>query len=209
MTFAELKAELFDRGTSYLEDSGAGIARAERWLNEGYRQIVNMQSWPFVIATATGTADAGFVTAADLRRVLLVADASAGVGTPGLSLRKATYEELVGDDSADLAETGTPYQYYIDGGTTIRAFPVGGTIFVRYVKRVAPLTGTDEPIFDEEYHGIIVDLAMIPAYIDSDNYEAAAALRAEVNLKLSAMVDDYQVDAREVSFIQLNHPYDG
>lgn len=208
MTFAELKTEFFARGTDYLNEDAAGVTRAENWLNQAYREILNRHVWPFTIATQTGSAGAGTVAVTDLRKVLLVADTTSGT-TPGRPLRKATYDELVRDDEVDLNQTGSPAFYWIDQGATIRAWPVGGTIFVRYTKRVAPLTGTGTPIFAEEYHNLIIQRAMMLAYLDTDNFGAWAALKQEFEQALAMMAADYQLDTREVSYIQMRTPYDG
>lgn len=204
MTFNELKDELFARGTNYLEEDASTEARAERWLNQAYREILNLHAWPFLQATATGSAGAGFVSIADFRKIRVVSDITPGYD---VHLGRATFEELL-VENGDLTETGDPEWYYVDNDDTVKAFPVGGTIKVYYIKRVDPMSGTNEPIFDEEYHNLIVDKAMIKAYIDSDNFEAAAALRDATDLALAAMAEDYFLDSRETLFIDVA-PYDG
>lgn len=204
MTFNELKEELFARGTNYLEEDASTEARAERWLNQAYREILNLHPWPFLQATATGTAGAGYVSIADLRKLRAVSDITPGYD---VHLGRASFEELL-EENGDLTETGDPEWYYVDGTATVKAFPVGGQIKAYYIKRVDPMSGTDTPVFDEEYHNLIVDKAMIKAYIDSDNFEAAAALREETNLSLTAMAEDYFLDSREVMFIPVDS-YDG
>jgi hypothetical protein len=209
MNFSELKDELYARGADYLEDDAASVARAERWLNQAYREILNLHAWPFLQASATGTADAGEVTVSDLRKIRFVTDTDDG--DPGRKLTRVSLDELVADEdeSFDLTRTGRPEFYYLDSDDTIKAYPVGGTIRVYYFKRVAPMSAdADEPIFDEEYHPLIVDRAMIKVYIDSDNFEQAAALREEYNLGLRAMAEDYLLESREVKFIPVD-PYDG
>jgi hypothetical protein len=204
MNFTELKDELFARGTNYLEEDAETEARAERWLNQAYREILNLHVWPFLQTTATGTAGAGEVAIADFRKIRVVTDISPGYD---VHLGRSSFEELL-VDFGDLTDTGDPEWYYVDGTATVKAFPVGGTIKVYYIKRVDPMSGTDTPVFDEEYHNLIVDKAMVKAYIDSDNFEAAAALREETNLALTAMAEDYFLDSRETMFIPVE-PYDG
>lgn len=200
MNFTELQAELYARGTDYLAEDAQGAARAARWLNQAYREIVNLQAWSFLRTTVTGTAGTGLVSIPDLRRVLYVGDATGvAAGEAGRPLRRATIEEVVAEDGT--GSTGTPEFYYIINGT-VYSYPLGGTVRVTYVRRVPPMSGTDEPVFDEEYHNLIVDKAMVRAYIDSDNYEAAAALRAEVDLTLAAMSEDYMIESREVQFLE-------
>lgn len=198
MNFAELTTELYARGTDYLAEDAAGVARAQRWINQAYRQVTNLHSWRFLESQATGDPGAGTVLVPKLRKVRFVRDLD---NDNGRVLQRISLPDLVADGE-DPTLTGTPQVYYVDQGNIIRTWPSGGTIQVDYITRVDPLTGTDEPFFDEEYHDIIVDLAMIKAYKDSDNFEAAAALREEVNLTLSAMAEDYLLDSREVQFIE-------
>lgn len=207
MNFSELKDELFARGTNYLEEDADSIARAERWLNQAYREILNLHAWPFLQDVETGSANAGEVSVPDLRKIRFVTDVSDG-SNPGRQLRRVSLEDLVHDDDADLTLTGTPEWYYVDGGNIVKGYPVGGTIRAYYIKRVSPMSGTDDPLFSEEYHNLIVDKAMIKAYIDGDNFEAAAALRQEFESGVSAMAEDYLLDSRDVQFIPVD-PYDG
>lgn len=206
MNFTELREELFARGTSYLSEDAASTARADRWLNQAYREICNLHVWPFLVTEVTGTAGAGQVSIPDLRKLLLVADSSVGT-TPGFILQRSSYEDLA-QDGEDLSQTGSPALYWMQG-TIVRAWPVGGTIYVRYAKRVDEISGTQTPLFDEEYHDLIVDRAMIKAYKDSDNFEAAAALRQEFDAGMTAMAEDYQVFSRDVTYLDAGDPYDG
>lgn len=212
MNFSELRQELFARGTDYLDEDADGQARADRWLNDAYRQILNLQPWPFLVSTATGVSGSGEVTVSDLRRAIHVADSDVGT-VPGRELEKITYMELV-RLGYDVSQTGTPVYYYIErtdgsGGATFKTFPVGGTPVVRYLRRVQPLSGTDTPVFDEEYHNLIVDGAMLPAYRDGDNFEAAAALQASYDAALASMAEDYMLDSTSTSYIEVVDPMDG
>lgn len=195
MNFSELKTEFFARGTDYLSEDAAGIARAERWLNQAYREILSYQAWPFLVSETRGSEGAGFVSIPDLRKVLSVTDESSG-----RMLQRISREDL--DLEANAADVGSPEYYWINGATTVQAYKRGGNIMVRYVRRVDPLTGTDEPVFDEEYHDLIIDRAMIKAYKDSDNFEAAAALRQEYEAGVASMTEDYMLSSREVQFIK-------
>lgn len=204
MTFEELKDEFFARGTNYLEEDAESAARAERWLNQGYREILNLHAWPFLQTTATGNAGEGYVNIADLRKIRFVQNVA---DSPAIPLGRVTLEDLAWEGQ-DLAETGDPQWYYVDAGTSVKGFPLGGTIKAYYVKRVDPLSGSSSPVFDEEYHNLIVDKAMVKAYVDNDNFEAAAALQEQIDRSLTAMAEDYLLDSREVQFIQVD-PYDG
>lgn len=207
INFTELKDELFARGTNYLEESGTETARGERWLNQAYREICNLHSWPFLEAEATGTD--GTVSIPDLRRIIAVFDSSGG-DNPGRKLKYTTRRALVIEEhTEDLSRTGTPEWFYIEN-SVVKTYPVGSDVRVWYRRRIAPLTGTDVPIFDEEYHDLIVDGAMVRAYKDSDNFEAAAALRVEWERGVAAMTEDYQIESEEPKFISLPYlPHDG
>lgn len=200
MNFSELKQELFARGTNYLEEDAAGQARAERWLNQAYREILNLHAWPFLQTVATGVTGAGTVSVPDFRKALYVT-------ADDRVLASIRLEELA-DLPADLTRTGVPVYWYLDG-TNIKTWPSGGTVVVRYVKRVAPMTGTADPVFDEEYHDLIVDGAMLRAYKDSDNFEAYAALRQVYDGALAQMAEDYLLTSRSTSYIDPGDPYDG
>lgn len=204
MNFSELKTEFFARGFDSLNEDAQGVSRAERWINQAYREILNLHAWPFLQASASGVN--GTVSIPDLRRIRFVVDTS-GVGT-GTKLNRVSLDDLVADGVTDTARTGTPEWYYVDAGNIVKSYPVGSALTVYYIKRVDPLSGTDTPIFDEEYHNLIIDKAVVKAYIDSDNFEAAAALKQEYDAGVSAMAEDYLLDSREVQFIRVE-PYDG
>jgi hypothetical protein len=203
MNFRELQDELFDRGTNYLEDTGGGTDRAARWLNQAYQEILAAQSWPFLHTVAVSGLSAGFITIPDLRKILLVTNLENTT-----KLRRVSLEDLVAEGH-NVNDTGIPEYYWTVFGQTVNAYPVGGTLQVNYIKRVSPMSGTDEPIFDAQYHDLIVDRAMVKAYKDTDNFEAAAALMEEFNLGLRAMTEDYMMDSRDVTFIPVMNPRDG
>ena len=194
MNFAELRAELLARGTNYLEESGASLARADRWLNEAYREILNAQPWTFRRSTTSGPPPVSIPDLQRVRHVLITASFS--------PLQRITEDELV-EFGVDPATTGTPIYYYVLDGTSVKTYPMTtDSVTVRYLRRIAPMSGTDEPIFDEEYHGLIVDGAMLKAYADTDNFEAAAALTQMYDRRLSSMAEDYFPESREVTYLE-------
>lgn len=200
MDFAELKTEFYARGADYLSEDGADVTRAERWLNQAYREICNLHAWSFLQAEATGVPPLSIPTLRRVRFVRLTTQ-------PWYPLAYTTEEEAV-SEGLDLTATGTPGYYYVKGGFVYTAPLTSESITVSYLQRIQPLTGTDVPIFDEEYHNLIVDRAMIKAYQDSDNYEAAAALREDWNSSIQAMVEDYLVETRDLFFIEVE-AFDG
>src|SRR3954465_13450910 len=125
MDFATLKTEFYARGFDYLNDSGAGTARAGRWVNQAYLELCELGGWPFLDATATGAAP---LTIADLRTVESVVDTATNTILAHVDRRTAT------EWDPTLPATGPPCIYWIAGGTTITTYPTGGTLSVRYWK---------------------------------------------------------------------------
>lgn len=202
MIFTDLRDEFFARGTEYLEEDAEGIARADRWLNQAYREICGLHAWPFLEATASGPAPLVIPTLRRIRYVRLT-------DKPWFYLGATTEEDLIGD-GIDLTAEGFSSVYYVTGGNTVHVAAISSdSIDVGYITRIAPLSGTDVPIFDEEYHLLIVDRAMIKAYHDNEDFDSAAALREEFNSEIQAMAEDYQVYTRDVFYIDPGDPYDG
>lgn len=201
MNFTELIDELMARGADYLDEDATSRARAERWINVAYREILNLHVWPFLQASLTGADGAGLVNVPDLRRLIIVSDVRGLSGlTPGSKLDRTTLEDLARVDE-DIALTGTPDRYYVLNGTQVTSFPLGGTIRADYIRRVPPMSGTDAPLFDEAYHDIIVDRAFIKVYKDSDNFEAAQALKIEYDEAVRAMAEDYQLESEDITYL--------
>lgn len=207
MNFAEQLVEFYARGADYLSEDGAGVTRAERYLNRAYREICGLHPWPFLEAEANG--GGGGLSIPDLRRILYVSEDTYAGGSPKNPLTFITYEDLIGE-GVDVNITGTPLYYYVFQPSLIYTWPLTTkTIQVRYIKRVAPLTGTSEPLFDEEYHGLIIDRAMTYVYVDTDNFDAAALLKLEWEAQVQAMAEDYMVFTRDPGFIDPTYTYDG
>lgn len=207
MNFTEILAEMVARGAEN------NSTRNGRWANLAYREIGNAYDWPFTEATATGAAGAGFVAVTNLRKVIVVGDvsqASAGA-TPGRRLQKAAFEELSEDlDVENVAQAGTPDFWWYDATAgRINGYPLGGTIYVRYRQRLDELSGVQTPVFDEEYHLAIVDRGMVEVYNDTDEFEKSTAMLQQYERRVARMAQDYQVIAREHSYIQVGIPYDG
>lgn len=202
MTFTALVAEMVQRGAE--DNSSRNLA----WANLAYHEIINAYEWPFTEAEATGTVGAGTVSVSDFRKAMIVADKTT---TPGRALRQILVSELVEDFYIEnLAESGTPEFWYFDGLTsTIKSWPLGGTIYTRYHKRVADAVGGDTPIFLSEYHNLIVEGAMVYVYADNDEQAQANTQYGKFLQGLGRMADDYGVVSRAPSYIQVGEPYDG
>jgi hypothetical protein len=205
MTFADITAEMTARG------SEASSARNGVWANVAYRMILNAHDWPFTVTATTGTVGAGGVAVPTFRKAIVVGDLGSTALPPGTLLRKITYEELAEDiEAEDIVVAGTPEFWWYDAvAGLINTYPKGGTIYARYYARSAPLSGVNEPAFDEEYHNLVVDRAMVEVYKDSSEFEAATALLNQYYVDLAAMARDYQVYSREHGYIQVPDAYDG
>ena len=174
MNRSEMRVEVQARGFSHLSDT-----RVNQFLNSAYQELAVLENWPQLYGTASGAAP---LTVADLRTVLSVFDTAQGT-------RKIEYadERDLRDSYGDVSVTGSPHHYWVDNGV-IRTYPVGGTLSVRYVKTPAELDDdADEPVFPEQYHEIVVLGALRRAYQDSDNFEAAEAIRQEWAFQLEIM----------------------
>lgn len=173
MNFAALKQALRDQ---FDIDS----ARAGRYINQARAELDGRELWPYRLATATGASP---LTIADLDVLLLVEDASNSFRP----LEPADIRDLA-DTYGDLTTTGTARFFYVDGLTTVKTYPVGGTPSVRYYKVTTDLASpTDTPAAPARFHNLIVDIAAVRALRDAGNHQAATGLQAEVDRQLDVM----------------------
>ena len=94
------------------------------------------------------------------------------------------------DTYGDLVSTGTPNLWFLEGQTTLKTYPQSSavTLTVRYLKVPADLSaGSDTIVVPDRYSYLIVDAAVRRAYQDSDNFEAAEAIRNEYTIALQSM----------------------
>lgn len=175
MNFATLQTELSDRGFSYLS-----AARLGQYINVAYHELCDLEEWPFLEATASGAAP---LTITDLRTVMSAWNSGANGNLTARDRRGLV------DDYRDLTTTGTPRFFYVEDGTILRTYPVGGTLTVRYIKVPADLTGTDTPLVPSRFHYVIVDIAARRAYVDSDAFDKAQGVQAEIDRMVGVMRD--------------------
>lgn len=172
--FASLKAELSARGFSYLTD-----ARLGRYINQGRAEIDDLELWPYLEQTATGSAP---LSITDLRTITSVWDSGGNVNLTARDRR-----DLV-DTYRDLTTTGSPRFFYVENGTSLKTYPAGGTLTVRYYRFGPDLSNsTDVPLMPARYAYVIVDAAARRAYIDKDNFDSANALQAEIDRMTAIM----------------------
>lgn len=180
-TLLTLRTEVQARGFDYLTNS-----RIDRFINDAYVRLCNTALWPFRELTVSGAAP---LTIADLGVLASVVDTANGNNSLAWRDRR-TLVDLYGD----LATAGSPTYFYIEDGTTLRTYPVGGTLTVRYWKRAVKLVNDgDVSIVPDDYSDVLIDMAVRRAYIDSDNFAAANALKADVDERIGQMMVDLLV----------------
>lgn len=179
MNFETLQDEFYARGFDYLDQTAAGQARAKRWLNQAHQELCEIERWPFLKTTASGAAP---LTIADLGAVESVRDTAQS----SASLEWKDLRGLAGS-YGDLTTTGSPRWFYIDENV-IRTYPVGGTLTVTYWQVPADMSAdADLPVVPTRFHDLIVDMAVLRAYKDADNFVAAGALGQMVDQALDRM----------------------
>lgn len=181
-------AELRARGVSY-ETSAGG--RPTIWLNDAKNELDDFYPWPWLETTTTGTSP---LTISDLKYVQYVVDTTDQVELWGINAA-----DIVSQSYYDLSMTGTPEVWYLDGTTTLKIWPTStASLSVRYVKVSPELSsGTDTPLFPSRYSGIWIDLAMVRAYLDSDDLDRAFALRKDCQARLGQLVEEFEARNRQ------------
>lgn len=182
MTFSDLRNELSDRGFAYLSST-----RLNRYINQSYLEICNYAPWPFLEVSLART---HAQTITDLGSVLSVYNATSKIELTGVDR-----DWIKQNVSNDLTTTGTATYWYLTGASpTFNVFPVDSTtsFTVYYLEVPDELSGdSDEPVVPDRFQDLIIDRAAIKAYKDSDNFDTAAALRAEYQQDLEQMASHY------------------
>ncbi len=183
MNLSQARTELGERGFDYLSASRMNIM-----LNDALTDLEDRYLWPWMKKTVTGAAP---IAVSDLKYVRAVYD-SAGNEVFGVD----------DDDDIWMDQTGTPTNWWIDdtgGTTTLRAYPVGSATWtVRYIATDAVLSADgDTPNLPARYHGVWIDLAVIRAYKDSDNFAAAGALGQQVDVRVQRMIEEAETRNRQ------------
>jgi hypothetical protein len=188
-TLSSMQTEVYARGFSYLNDSGAGTARVTRWLNDAMHEIDGKADWPYLQVTVTGTAP---LTIADLATV-------ESVTAVGLFQTLQPFDRRdLREWYADLTITGTPFGWYLTGGNVINVFPANTstTLTVDYYKDAPDLAAAgDAPLMPDQYRMAIVEYALTKAHLDAENEASAQTCRQAGDLLVAEMMTnllDYQ-----------------
>ena len=181
MNFGELKAELQARGFDYIPE-----ARLSRWINRGYHRLCEEYQWPFLRETYSGTAGTP-LEVADLRQIIEVIDTDNNRPLSGED------ERAIRRIDPALSRSGNPEAWFLTNNT-LTIWPAQGStasILVQYLKVPTNLSSsTDTPVVPERYHNLIVDAAAILALRDDEEWEQAAALKAQYDEEVSHMASN-------------------
>lgn len=177
MNFSELKQEIQDRGFDFLSD-----ARLGTFVNRAYQRVNESRPWPYLETSLTS--QNAPITFTDLRQVLYVID------TTNKHVLRGEDQRIIRQFDPDLEVSGNPEFYYLEGDV-MKVWPPNAStnLDIRYVKVPTDLTGTDEPVFPSRFHYMIVEGALVIAYRDTDNLEAAENHEARFQYELLEMSD--------------------
>lgn len=183
--------ELKARGGSFLSD-----ARCTIFLNDAKNDFEDYYDWPWLEATATGTAP---VTLTDLKNILYVTDY-----TRGTELQGVTARDIIAQAGPNIDLTGVPNYWWLNGAYILEVFPKNttDTLKIRYTSFTAELSGTDTPAIPPRHHNIWIDLAMVRVYKDSDNLAAAERLEVTAYQRLAKLVEVFEYRNHQNALVQ-------
>lgn len=181
MNLGDAQTELAGRGFDYLAASRMTIM-----LNDAKNALEDQWPFPWLETTATGTAP---LTITDLKQVLYVQDTTNDNELLGLPVAQ------IAVDGDDITRAGTPAYWWLDGTSTLNVWPVSTSVqlSVRYVRESVELSAvSDTPLIPARYHPLWVDLAVVQAYHDSDNFAGAQQLQGYVDSRMAKLVERYE-----------------
>lgn len=178
------------------KDTGNAIYSDANWvdyINEAIRQVWRATPWwPFRAARSTSLSYAASTRAAslptDATQILAVRDATND--TALVPIQGHDVEWII-DPSNEETGLATRYRVF---GTTLEIYPLPQsaiTVHVEYRQGVNLLdSGSEEPVFPETYHDVLVHGALALAYEDDGNLDKAALQRGRFDSDLAHMVTD-------------------
>lgn len=177
-TLLTVRTEVLARGFDDLDST-----RTNRIINDAYQWVLSQALWPFREATASGAAP---LTIADIGVLGSVTDTANGSRKLEWTDRRTLVEHY-----NDLTVTGAPRCFYIEGGTVVKTYPVGGTLSVRYWKDAAKLTADgDILIIPDKWVQVVIDRACWRACVDRQDWAGATTLAGVVDSAMAAMLLD-------------------
>lgn len=190
-------ATLRDRAEARFRDPSNRIVSTAEWasyLNEAYRDVVIANPyWPFLEQK-----NEAFIYTAEAAQVNLPADVwkvrsvfNVTDELPLVQLDGSTSHIDAYPFADEFFDTPTHYRIY---GRTIEIYPrpaVNTTLRIDFAGTVAELSlTTDEPVFAEHWHHILIEGALARAYEDDGNYTAADRQWDKFGAMIESMKDD-------------------
>lgn len=190
MNLTDARTELAARGFDYLPAS-----RMTLMLNNAKNAFEDAWPFPWLEATITGPAP---LSIPDLKYVRMVKQVSTNCELIGLDFRQ------VAQDGTDLNLPGVAEYWWAEGPDPVpilHTWPVDPRdIWVAYTRESQELVNPlDEPLIPTRYQPVWLDLAVVQAYKDSDNFTAAQALGADVNGRMYQIIERYETRNRQNS----------
>jgi len=189
VNLGEGQTELAARGFDYLD-----VGRRTIMLNAAKNAFEDYWPFPWLEGFQTGPAP---LVIPDLKYIVLTR-----MGAD--ELWGSDVRQLVAEGN-DLDQTGTPEVWYladqVGDAVTMKVWPVATpTLKVVYIKRSPELVApTDAPLIPARYHPLWIDLAVVQAYHDSDNFTGAQALLGEVAAQMLGVIESYETRNRQHS----------
>lgn len=172
LNFQALQTEFFARGFEYLDDGAGGLVRAKRFINDAIHAIDDLEPWPYLTASTTGTAPFAIT---DLDRIESVTDVA-----NLRPLSRASRGELA-TTYASLTTPGPPDSYYVTDVGTVNVYPTAAstTLTVTYWKFGPDLVAdADTPLMPDRFRYAIVEYAVATALRDDESQDALVAQQA-------------------------------
>lgn len=178
-------------------DTACDIYNNAAWtgyLNDSYADVVAASPyWPFLqtngcaaVTVLSGTRSIALPT--DVTRVLAVRNNTDDVVMRSYEGRD---QHFVDDPAQDLVGVPRAYRLF---GSTIQVFPLPSANTVLAIEYPAPPTeltaNSDEPLFPEQYHRILVEGALSRAYEDDGQMDQAASAKQRYDAMLAGMKVD-------------------
>jgi len=184
MTLSEARAELAGRGFDYLS-----AARMNFMLNNARNAFED--AWPFPWLPQKAVVGPPPLTITDLKYVRSVKH--------GDDELYALDFRIVAQDGTDIDATGVPVYWWLEGPNIIHTWPVDGSDITVYCTAESPELIADDqsPLIPTRYQPIWLDLAVVQAYKDSDNFTGAQALMADIGTRLMQVIERYETTNRQ------------
>lgn len=181
--FSSLRTEFYARGFDYLEYPSGTHTRANRFINQGYMDILSAEDWPFLIQSLTDFAPLSITGGAvdELRTVEQVIDL-----TTNTRLEPIDRRDIPG---GQLTLAGNPQYYWLERNymntsstANVKVWPTNTTHSIKLWYYAYPnvlSADADLHVIPQRYEGAIIQYAIAYAYMDADNPQMAAVARAE------------------------------